>query len=78
MEHVDKILAYIREVSEAAAETDITADTDYFETGIIDSLNFVGLVLYAEELTGFDYSEHMETPENLNTVNNLLNPRIAA
>lgn len=66
-----KIKGYIATTSMADFEGSVTADTDLFEEGFIDSYGFIELVKFLEKEFLISFSESDLLASRLNSLNNI-------
>ena len=71
MELEQEVRGFVRE-NFIVGEGPLAGDASLTETGIIDSLGVLELVLFIEERYGIKVSEAETLPENLDTVDNIV------
>ncbi len=54
-------------------DDDLTDDTSFLEEGIIDSTGVLELVAFIEETFSFQIADEELIPENLDSINNVIN-----
>jgi acyl carrier protein len=68
----EKILRWVVEKNEDEDTSLINEDTDLFTSGYIDSMGFVGLMMYIEELSGNSFDASDINPDDIKTIKHIV------
>ncbi len=71
--HLQLLSEFFKQHAPAAGSNAVTEDTALLGTGLLDSLAVIQLMLYLGTQFGIEIEDDDFTPENLSTVDSLLN-----
>jgi len=71
-ELANQLRSYIDETFLFGVDTDYASDDSFMENGIIDSTGVLELIAYLESTFGFKVQDEDLVPENLDSVDNLV------